>query len=150
MLVLRKIPEAQSEIPKVGSSTLFLDEEGNIKIRELDGSIHGPGGDSIQREDVIASSADSGFVSPWFSSFPFAERFSVTLNQPTGGVNARVLLEGSSEEDANEGNSVGYWDIPTSNVGVEDVSPPIFSQYKYLRFRVLESGTGTLTLIRGA
>lgn len=150
MLVLRKIPEAQSEIPKVGSSTLFLDEEGNIKIRELDGSIHGPGGDSIQREDVITSSADSGFVSPWFSSFPFAERFSVTLNQPTGGVNARVLLEGSSEEDANEGNSVGYWDIPTSNVGVEDVSPPIFSQYKYLRFRVLESGTGTLTLIRGA
>lgn len=150
MLVLRKIPEAQSEIPKVGSSTLFLEEEGNIKIRELDGSIHGPGGDSIQREDVITSSADSGFVSPWFSSFPFAERFSVTLNQPTGGVNARVLLEGSSEEDANEGNSVGYWDIPTSNVGVEDVSPPIFSQYKYLRFRVLESGTGTLTLIRGA
>lgn len=151
MLILRKVSANSAELPKSGSSTLFIDLDNRVAVKDINGDVYyAAGGDSIQREDVITSSADSGFVSPWFSSFPFAERFSVTLNQPTGGVNARVLLEGSSEEDANEGNSVGYWDIPTSNVGVEDVSPPIFSQYKYLRFRVLESGTGTLTLIRGA
>lgn len=148
MLILRKVSANSAELPKSGSSTLFIDLDNRVAVKDINGDVYYAAG-GIPKNQVIEEAATTGFESSWLSAAPFSERFSVTLNTSTESGDATVTLEGSNDSNSTSGEVLGTWVIPNENIGVEDISSPITTNFQYVRFNVSEAGSGNVTLKRG-
>lgn len=148
MIILKNIAIGSAKLPKLGSSTLFIDLDNRVAVKDINGGVYYAAG-GIPKNQVVEAAATSGFTSNWLLASPFSERFSVTLNSSTESGDANVVLEGTNNSSDVSGEVLGTWIIPNENIGVEDISSPIATNFHYIRFNVTIAGSGNVTLKRG-